>query len=225
LTQRGPGTFGDLPDDLAASSAGNLPLSVVRLKQCALAAYLTTCCRIDITMRMPYLNPMIQARPADTKNKSRLCEALTGLVIDVFRLNGDLLASGDALVGDLGLTSARWQVLGAIALSPVPLPVAHLARNMGLTRQAVQRSMDEMREDGFVRLDPNPYHRRAMLVTMTERGEATYRAASERQERWADALATDLSPESIEAAGILLRELQRRLNATAVLPLVEKEGT
>lgn len=184
----------------------------------------TTSCQLDITLHTPYLICMTRACPADTENKSRLCKALTGLVIDVFRLNGDLLASGDALVGDLGLTSARWQVLGAIALSPVPLPVAHLARNMGLTRQAVQRSTDEMRQDGFVRLDPNPYHRRAMLVTMTERGEAAYRTASERQERWADALTTDLSPESIEAAGILLRELQFRLNTTAVLAIVEKEG-
>ncbi len=47
----------------------------------------------------------------------------------------------------------------------------------------MQRSTDEMREDDFVRLDPDPYHRRAMLVTMTERGETTYRAASERQKR------------------------------------------
>lgn len=85
-------------------------------------------------------------------------------------MNGDLLAAGDALVGDLGLTSARWQVLGAIALSPVPLPVAHIARNMGLTRQAVQRLVDDMRADGFVRLEPNPHHRRAMLVLATERG-------------------------------------------------------
>ena len=115
---------------------------------------------------------------------------------------------------DLGLTSARWQVLGAIALSPVPLPVAHLARNMGLTRQAVQRSVDEMRNDGLVRLDPNPHHRRAMLVTMTELGSSAYRAASERQERWADLLAAGLSPEDIEAASFLMRELQRRLEAS-----------
>jgi hypothetical protein len=46
---------------------------------------------------------------------------MTGLIIEVFRLNGDLLAAGDFLVGDIGLTSARWQVLGSIALSPVPL--------------------------------------------------------------------------------------------------------
>lgn len=157
----------------------------------------------------------MRVRAIDNEQKLRLRHALTALVIDVFRLNGDLLVAGDALVGDLGLTSARWQVLGAIALSSVPLPVAHLARNMGLTRQAVQRSVDEMRGGGFVRLDPNPHHRRAMLVTMTERGEAAYHAASGRQKGWADALAVGLSLEGIEAAGLLLRALQRRLDAPA----------
>ena len=151
---------------------------------------------------------------ADIDDHTRLRRSLTDLIIGVFRLNGALLVSGDALVGDLGLTSARWQVLGAIALSPVPLPVAHLARNMGLTRQAVQRSVDEMRHDGLVRLDPNPHHRRAMLVTMTELGSSAYRAASERQERWADVLAAGLSPEDIEAASRLMRQLQRRLEAS-----------
>jgi DNA-binding MarR family transcriptional regulator len=155
---------------------------------------------------------------AEPQDRTRLRNALTGLVIEVFRLNGDLLATGDALVGDLGLTSARWQVMGAIALSPVPLPVAHLARNMGLTRQAVQRLVDEMRGDGLVSLIANPHHRRAMLVVMTDGGEAAYQAASARQEGWADALAVSLSPERIEAAGDLLRELQRRLRDGAATP-------
>ena len=162
------------------------------------------------------LKGMTRRPPLIVEQKDRLRRALTGLVIEVFRLNGDLLSAGDALVGDLGLTSARWQVLGAIALSPVPLPVAHIARNMGLTRQAVQRSVDEMREDGIVQLVPNPHHQRAMLVTMTERGEEAYRAATERQGRWAEALATDLSPEGIEAAAALLREMQRRLAGPGV---------
>jgi DNA-binding MarR family transcriptional regulator len=149
-------------------------------------------------------------------DKARLRRALTDLILDVFRLNGALLASGDALVGDLGLTSARWQVLGAIALSPAPLPVAHLARNMGLSRQAVQRSIDEMRSDGLVRLDPNPHHKRAMLVAMTECGETAFRAAMERQEVWADDLTAGQSRENVEAASALLRELQRRLDASPI---------
>lgn len=147
-------------------------------------------------------------RPPDPADPRR---ALNDLIIQVFRLNGDLLAAGDVLVGDLGLTSARWQVLGAIALSPVPLPVAHVARNMGLTRQAVQRVADDMQTEGLVRYEPNPHHRRAMLVVMTERGEDAYRRASERQEHWADGLVSGLSPDAIEAAGTLLRTLQTRL--------------
>lgn len=156
---------------------------------------------------------MTAAPPLASPDPDRLRRAWTALVLDVFRLNGDLLAAGDALVGDLGLTSARWQVLGAIALSPAPLPVAHIARNMGLTRQAVQRLVDEMRGDGLVRLDPNPHHRRAMLVVMTESGETAYRAAIARQERWTDAQAAGLRPEAFEAASELLRTMQRRLDA------------
>jgi DNA-binding MarR family transcriptional regulator len=159
-----------------------------------------------------------RAQLADIDDKIRLRRSLTDLILDVFRLNGALLASGDTLVKDIGLTSARWQVLGAIALSPVPLPVAHIANNMGLTRQAVQRSVDEMLSNGLVRLDPNPHHKRAMLVTMTERGTSAYRAASERQVRWADGLAAGVSPEGVEAASVLIRELQRRLVASAPSP-------
>ena len=161
---------------------------------------------------------MKRAQLADIDDKISLRRSLTDLILDVFRLNGALLASGDTLVKDIGLTSARWQVLGAIALSPVPLPVAHIANNMGLTRQAVQRSVDEMLSDGLVRLDPNPHHKRAMLVTMTERGTSAFRAASERQEGWADVLAAGLSPKGIEAADELLRELHRRLVAPGPSP-------
>ena len=161
---------------------------------------------------------MTRAQLADIDGKIRLRRSLTDLILDVFRLNGALLAAGDTLVKDIGLTSARWQVLGAIAFSPVPLPVAHLANNMGLTRQAVQRSVDEMLSDGLVRLESNPHHKRAMLVTMTERGTSAYRAASERQERWADALADGLSHGGVEAAGKLLRELHRRLVASGPSP-------
>lgn len=142
-------------------------------------------------------------------------KVLTDLVLEVFRLNGALLAAGDSLVGDLGLTSARWQVMGAIALSPVPLPVAHLARTMGLTRQSVQRLVDEMKRDGLVRLVPNQHHRRAMLVLLTEVGESAYRAAMGRQERWADGLVAGLAPAVIEDARNTLRELRRRLDEGA----------
>ena len=139
-------------------------------------------------------------------------EALTDLVLAVFRVNGRLLTAGDRLVADLGLTSARWQVLGAIALSPSLQPVAWLARNMGLNRQGVQRIVNEMREDGLVELRPNPHHRRAHLVALTKRGEEAFASASRLQAPWANALAKGIGAEEFAKTRRLLATLCERLD-------------
>jgi len=136
---------------------------------------------------------------------------MTELVLETFRLNGRLLAAGDALVGAAGLTAARWQVLGAIEISAVPLPVAHIARNMGLSRQAVQRLVNEMKDDGLVQFASNPHHQRAKLVILTARGKAAYKEAMKRQEPWAGQLARGLSIHQIEAVADMLRTLRQRL--------------
>ena len=53
------------------------------------------------------------------------------LVLTLFRLNGLLIAEGDAMTKDLGLTHARWKVIGAIALSNAGLTShANLAENI-----------------------------------------------------------------------------------------------
>jgi DNA-binding MarR family transcriptional regulator len=150
------------------------------------------------------------------RNKTAcLREAVTELILEVFRLNGRLLDAGDVLVRDIGLSSARWQVLGAVALSKVPVPVAHLARNMGLARQSVQRVVDDMMDDGLVRYAPNPHHRRAKLVLFTDRGVVAYRAAMDRQALWADELAAGLTPEAILSATNILRRIQGRIDNDA----------
>jgi DNA-binding MarR family transcriptional regulator len=137
--------------------------------------------------------------------------AITDLVLETFRLNGRLLASGDALVADLGLTSARWQVLGAVALSPAPLSVAQIARNMGLTRQAVQRLANEMEADGLLRFAPNPHHQRAKLVLLTSAGKSAFAAAMKRQDAWASALGAGLGIRAIAAVAATLRTIRQRL--------------
>ena len=138
-------------------------------------------------------------------------DVLTRLILEVFRVNGGLIAAGDRLVADLGLTSARWQVMGAIALSPVPEPVARLARSMGLHRQGVQRIVNELEEEGIVSLDDNPHHRRAKLVRLTKKGEALYREADRRQKPWARGLARGLDAKSIAGAQRLMKSLRERL--------------
>ena len=104
-------------------------------------------------------------------------EAVTALILDVFRLNGRLLVAGDRLVAELGLTSARWQILGAIAYAERPESVAWHARTMGLHRQGIQRIANELEAEGIVEFKPNPHHKRAHLVVLTQKGSKLFEAA------------------------------------------------
>ena len=58
-------------------------------------------------------------------------DALTALVLPVFALNGELLEAAAVITAPHELTPARWQVLGAVLEEP--LPVAEIARRVGLT--------------------------------------------------------------------------------------------
>lgn len=133
------------------------------------------------------------------------------LALEVFRLNGALIAAGDALVAPLGLTSARWQVMGAVAEARGGLPVAGIARNMGLVRQSVQRIADQLEAEGILRYAPNPHHRRAKLVQFTERGAALFEAASVRWLALADTLAAAFAPEEVECAAEVLQRFRGHL--------------
>lgn len=139
--------------------------------------------------------------------------AVSQLILEVFRLNGRLLAAGDALVAPLGLTSARWQVMGAIALAAEPGTVARLARSMGMSRQGVQRVVNELAAEGLVQFTDNPNHRRAKLVRFTAEGQARFAAAQRLQRPWVDALAEAVEPDKVAAANTVLATLSRKLEA------------
>ncbi len=145
------------------------------------------------------------------QNASKSPDPLTELILTTFRFNGALLAAGDALVGDLGLTSARWQVMGALALEGRPLSVAQAARRMGLTRQAVQRTTNDLVADGLVTFADNPDHKRARHVVLTAKGQRAYAAADTRQRQWVGELGDGLEPAEIARASALMQRLLERL--------------
>lgn len=142
--------------------------------------------------------------------RTREGEAFTQLVLAVFRANGSLIAAGDALVGGLGLSSARWQVLGMIV--DQPLTVAAIARRVGLARQSVQRTADRVVKDGFAVFRPNPDHATAHLLELTAHGRTVMATVGRLQETWANTLADGLGREALEASTALLLDLCDRLN-------------
>jgi len=137
--------------------------------------------------------------------------ALTDLILDLFRLTSRMLAAGDRLVADLGLTSARWQVLGAIVGADRAQPVAWLARDLGAHRQNVQRIINDLHQEGLVAFEANPHHRRAQLVILTEKGKRAFEAAMNLQAPWVNSLSDGVAVKDIETVRRVVTAVRKKL--------------
>ena len=129
------------------------------------------------------------------------------LVLSIFRLNGLLIAEGDALTEKLGLTHARWKVIGAIALSNAGLTVPGVARVLGQSRQAVQRITDVMVVDGLLAYQRNPKHKRSVLITLTEEGYHVYNMLRDQQDPWVMENTQEIPIEELDQTLRLIRRL------------------
>ncbi|MGB8946947.1 MAG: helix-turn-helix domain-containing protein [Streptomyces sp.] len=138
--------------------------------------------------------------------------------LGVFRLNGQFLTVADELARPGGLTAAWWQVLGAVLREP--LPVAGIARAMGITRQSVQRIADLLVRRGLAEYVPNPAHRRAKLLRPTDEGLAAVRRISPGHAEVATRLAEALGETEFAETVRVLERLSGVLGE-AVLPLLE----
>ncbi len=147
----------------------------------------------------------------DPPERTESGERATQLILQSFQFHGLLTAAGDELTKPWGLSTAKWKVLGAIAQANGPLHVAQIGRNMGLARQAVQRTVNALEQAGFVELVDNPDHQRARLVQHTAKGKAAYLKVMAEQILWSNELAEGLSKRAIETAIKVVATLSERL--------------
>ncbi|MGW6623813.1 MarR family winged helix-turn-helix transcriptional regulator [Nocardia sp. NPDC055002] len=137
-------------------------------------------------------------------------DLLDGAALTVFRLNGQFLTIGDGLSAPAGISVAWWQVMAAV--QDQPQPVAGIARAMGITRQSVQRIADLLVGKGMCEYRPNPAHKRAKLVAMTEEGTATIRRIDPQHAAMAHRLAEALGPAEFAATVATLTRLAATLD-------------
>lgn len=130
---------------------------------------------------------------------------LTQIVLQVFKLSGLLVLEGDQLIKDLGLTSARWKVLGAISRSDHLMTVPDIARMMGQSRQAVQRLFNELKGEGLLDTQSNPNHKRAKFLVLTEKGDQVCAQLDEKQIPWVNLLADELKSADLALTSSVLQ--------------------
>ncbi|MFD2468858.1 MarR family winged helix-turn-helix transcriptional regulator [Amycolatopsis silviterrae] len=137
-------------------------------------------------------------------------QLLNDIAVEVFAVNGRFIRTGDAVSGKVGLTSARWQVMGL--LQDGPSPVAHLARERGLRRQAVQQTVGRLEAEGMVEVGANPRDRRAPLVHLTPQGKQALDDLDPIEREWMEGLAKPIPSADLKATLRVLRALRGQLD-------------
>jgi DNA-binding MarR family transcriptional regulator len=109
-------------------------------------------------------------------------DAFQDVLLALFQLHGRVLEAADVMSGGFGLTGARWQVMKVAARQS--LTVSQIARRLGLKRQSVQRTVDQLAGQGLVEFAPNADHQRASLVGLSVEGQRILAALESRQQAW-----------------------------------------
>lgn len=137
--------------------------------------------------------------------------AMTGLVLETFRLNARLMDAAQRLAADGDITAAWWQVLGGVLDQPRTL--AETGRRMGVSRQAVRRTADLLVERGLAEYRPNPANRRAHLLACTEAGYWAVRRIGLAQAPWAERIGGVVGAEELRQARATMQRLVEALDA------------
>lgn len=138
------------------------------------------------------------------------------LVADVYEAAGELRRWGERIAAAEDQTQTRWQVLSAVSDGLRSVPDA--ARRLGISRQAVQRTANDLVADGLVRFVDNPGHRTSPLVELTSAGREVLRRLTDRAAVANDAVVARLGEVDLAAARATLRAVCAHLRADPAAP-------
>ncbi len=150
-----------------------------------------------------------------TEKRTLAGDALTEFVLETFRFNGILMEASDQRIRHLGITSTLWKVLAA--LCDAPMSMAQVARNMGLTRQSVRRSVNKLMGKGLTVCSENPDHQRAKLICLTAKGSILLEEINKIQIEWSNDVASKLKADELIHATEIMRRIETTLRTCNVL--------
>ena len=172
--------------------------------------------------RGPLDRPLDETAPGRRLPAGRTLEAevLRQLFAEASRLTSALERRGNEMVRGLEQTYSRWQVLDLAHERPRAVP--QVARQLGLTRQAVQRLADLLVKEKLALYRGNPAHRRSPLLQATPRGEEMLERIDSLRNRWINRMANGLLRKDIDTTLRTVRGLFDRLERIPVAPFTRK---
>jgi DNA-binding MarR family transcriptional regulator len=95
--------------------------------------------------------------------------------------------------------------------------IASLAATLGVTQQAVSKTVGELERLGYVRRRADPHDRRVRLVALTDRGREAVEAAREERAAVEAELRERIGPRRVAAATRVMREVLDLAGASAAI--------
>jgi DNA-binding MarR family transcriptional regulator len=110
---------------------------------------------------------------------------------------------GDATAGMRGII----EVLFEEGAKTVP----HIAKLKHVTRQNIQSIVDQMFELGWAHTRPNPFHKKSVLIDLTDEGKKAFEKMQVEELEYMKKLDLDMPSKKIEDTKILLEELNAKI--------------
>lgn len=136
-------------------------------------------------------------------------EALHQLTLNLLELTSAMESKAAELSAPHGETSSRWKVLTSASGNPHTVP--QIARRMGLSRQAVQKTAHGLVADGLAFFEDNPDHRTSPFLRLTPRGTKLMDSIGADHAQWANAFSKPFTLDHLKTTAATLRQLCDRL--------------
>jgi DNA-binding MarR family transcriptional regulator len=117
----------------------------------------------------------------------------------------------------MGMSVGVRAVLDELTLQ-APATVPELARRLGLSRQFVQRMVNDARDAHWVTLLENPAHARSSLIDLSGRGESAIHDVHEREHELMGRVGGRLTAQDVETTLRVLREMLATLERLETEP-------
>jgi DNA-binding MarR family transcriptional regulator len=150
--------------------------------------------------------------PMAKKSNTEAGALVEVLLDEIWRLRGRVLSATREINEQRGLRShSQGLILSAVVRALEPPTVARIARSLGLTRQSVQRTANELAEDGFVAFEDNPHHKRAKQLVATPEGLAAHARNADAKGEWTDRVGAVGGVGDLEHSVATLRKMRKYL--------------
>ena len=136
-----------------------------------------------------------------------MADEMETLFSELFEAAGAGRRHGERIASLADQTQARWQTLWTI--DSMPLTVPQIGRRLGVSRQNIQRLVNELEAESLVELSDNPDHRTSPLTALTPAGRQALAEINASARQSNEHIKDELGNESVAA----LRSLLRRFTA------------